>query len=266
MKKYEKDTMNYDESGHYYDASNDSAQNEFAKTIDKILGALMLIWFAVTVILMVILSKSSDKSNKWLIVILFFQLFIVMGVFGIVSDLIKKQRFQKGLLLSIIIGAGGCIVTLMIHNSEGEKREFLLKLIAVLFPLIFAGIGIGSIVNSLKAKYHTKDLCTMPINAKCVDVSTISTTVNGRTTYKYVPTYEYEYNGESYTSSAYKTPEERVTGSNYDILVNPDKPKEIYDPTSIDARTSSIVLTAIFLVLLPIAISAVAAYFLLIAA
>ena len=181
MKKNENDTMNYDESGHYYDASNDSAYNEFAKTIDKILGIIMLIWFAVSVILMVVLARRSDRSSGWLIVILFFQLFAVTGVFGIVSDLIKKQRFQKGLFLSIIIGAGGCIVTLMIHNSEGEKREFILKLIAVLFPLIFAGIGIGSIVSSMRAKYHTKNVCTEPINAKCVDVSTISTTVNGRT-------------------------------------------------------------------------------------
>ena len=263
MKKNENDTMNYDESGHYYDASNDSAYNEFAKTIDKILGIIMLIWFAVSVILMVVLARRSDRSSGWLIVILFFQLFAVTGVFGIVSDLIKKQRFQKGLFLSIIIGAGGCIVTLMIHNSEGEKREFILKLIAVLFPLIFAGIGIGSIVSSMRAKYHTKNVCTEPINAKCVDVSTISTTVNGRTRYKFISTYEYEYDGESYTSTAYKTPEERVTGCNYDILVNPHKPKEIYDPTSVDAGTAGIVLMSIFLVLLPIAISAAAAYFLL---
>ena len=130
MKKNEKDSMNYDENGNYYDASNDSAYNGLAKTFEKILGILLLIWFGVTVILMILLSQSSGKSNSWLIVILFFQLFAVFGIFGIVSELIKKQRFQAGLLLPLIIGAGGCIVTLLIHNSEGEKREFILKLLA----------------------------------------------------------------------------------------------------------------------------------------
>ena len=265
MKKNEKDSMNYDENGNYYDASNDSAYNGLAKTFEKILGILLLIWFGVTVILMIVLSQSSGKSNSWLIVILFFQLIAVFGIFGIVSELIKKQRFQAGLLLPLIIGAGGCIVTLLIHNSEGEKREFILKLLAVLFPLIFAVIGIGIIVDSLRAKYHTKKVCTEPITAKCVDVSTNSTTVNGRTTYKYVPTYEYEYDGVQYTSTAYKTPEDRIIGDNYEILVNPNKPKEIYDATSVDAGAASIVLTALFLIGLPAAISALAAYYLLIA-
>lgn len=263
MKKYENDRMNYDENGKYCDDSNDSADNGLAKTFDKIIGAMLLIWFVVTVILMIVLSQSSDKSNSWLILILFFQLFAVFGVFGIVSDLIKKHRFQKALLLPLVIGAGGCIITLLIQNSEGEKREFILKLLAVLFPLVFAAIGTGIVVSSLRAKYHTKNVCTEPVNAKCVDVATLSTTVNGRTTYKFVPTYEYEYEGESYTSTVYKTPEYRVVGNSYDILINPDKPKEAFDPYSVEAGTGSIVLTAIFLIALPAAISAVAAYFLL---
>ena len=73
----------------------------------------------------------------------------------------------------------------------------------------------------------------------------------------------YEYEGESYTSTVYKTPEYRVVGNSYDILINPDKPKEAFDPYSVEAGTGSIVLTAIFLIALPAAISAVAAYFLL---
>ena len=101
MKKNEKDSMNYDENGNYYDASNDSAYNGLAKTFEKILGILLLIWFGVTVILMIVLSQSSGKSKSWLIVILFFQLVAVFGIFGIVSELIKKQRFQAGLLLPL---------------------------------------------------------------------------------------------------------------------------------------------------------------------
>lgn len=133
-----------------------------------------------------------------------------------------------------------------------------------MFSSVSAAIGSYSLFDSLKAKYHTKNACTELITAKCVDISTISTTINGRTTYKYVHTYEYEYNDEEYVSTAFKTPEKHIVGDNYEILVNPYKPKEIYDPTSIEDSTAGIVLTGVFLVALPIAVSAVIAYFLLI--
>ena len=264
MKKHDKDTMNYDENGYYSSDSDNSGENGIGAVISKIMGVIMIIWFVVSAILMIIMANIEREDTAWIIVILFFQVFAVVGIFGIISDLITKSRVQKGLFLPLIIGAGGCIITYAIHSSEGEEKEHLLKVLAVLFPLLFAAIGIYSLGSSLKAKLHSKNACTELITAKCVDRAVYSTTINGQTTYKYAPTYEYEYNGVEYTSTAFKTPEDRIIGNDYDILVNPNKPKEIYDPTSVDASTGGMVLTSIFLIVLPLALSALAAYFLLI--
>ena len=137
-------------------------------------------------------------------------------------------------------------------------------MLAAAFPLLFAAIGVFSLYSSLKARLHTKKVCTELITAKCVDKAVFSTTINGRTTYKFAPTYEYEYGDKEYTSTAFKTPEDRIIGDDYEILVNPDKPKEIYDPTSVDAGVGGMVATAIFLIALPLTLSGLAAYFLLI--
>lgn len=262
MKKHDNDSMNYDENGYYSDESDKNSG--FADKLNKIFGIITIIWFSVSVILMIVLSHSEREDKTWLIVILFFQVFAVLGILSIISELVTKGRFQKGLLLLVATGVGGCTISYVIHSTEGEQRDKFLKILAVCFPLLFTAAGIYNIFSSLRTKYHTKNVCTEYVSAKCVDISTISTTINGKTTYKYVPTYEYEYDNENYTSSAYKTPEQRTVGDNYEILVNPDKPKEIYDPTSVDDSMVSIVLTALFLVLLPTAISFICVYFLFI--
>ena len=264
MKKYENDNMNYDENGYYSNDSENSGEKGVAAVFTKVMSVILLIWFFVSIILMIVIANSEREEKAWLIVVLFFQLFAVFGLFGLISDLITKGRIQKAMFVPLIIGAGGCIVSFVIHNSEGEQREKILKILEVCFPLIFTAAGIYKLFGSIRTKYHTKNICTELVTAKCVDISTISTTINGRTTYKYVPTYEYEYNDETYTSTAYKTPEHRIVGDNYEILVNPDKPKEIYDPASVDESTESMVLTALFFVILPTAISVIGACFLLI--
>ena len=156
MKKHDKDTMNYDENGYYSGESDNSGENGIGAVFSKVMGVILLIWFIVSMILMIVIANSEREEKAWLIMVLFFQIFAVFGFFGIISDLITKSRLQKSLFLPLIIGAGGCIVTLLIHYSEGERREFILKLLAVLFPLIFAAIGVFSLYSSLKARLHTK--------------------------------------------------------------------------------------------------------------
>lgn len=264
MKKHDKDTMNYDENGYYSGESDNSGENGIGAVFSKVMGVILLIWFIVSMILMIVIANSEREEKAWLIVVLFFQIFAVFGLFGIISDLITKSRLQKSLFLPLIIGAGGCFISFAIHNSQGDEREHLLKMLAAAFPLLFAAIGVFSLYSSLKARLHTKKVCTELITAKCVDKAVFSTTINGRTTYKFAPTYEYEYGDKEYTSTAFKTPEDRIIGDDYEILVNPDKPKEIYDPTSVDAGVGGMVATAIFLIALPLALSGLAAYFLLI--
>lgn len=136
MKKHENDTMNYDENGYYSSDSDNSGKNGAGAVISKIIGIIMLIWFFVTIILLIVMSRSDRDDKAWLMVIIFFQLFAVFGLFGIISDLICRRRIQKPLFLPLIVGAGGCIISYVIHNSEGDQREHILKILAVCFPLL----------------------------------------------------------------------------------------------------------------------------------
>ena len=254
MKKYENDGMNYDGNGNYYNPDNDENKSGMASVFEKILGFLLVGWFFATIALMYITAQK--EGREWLVVVLFFQLFAVIGIISLIAEAIGKNRLQKGAFVPIAIGAAGLIITFIIKNSDEAGKEKIFKLLIVGFILIIPVIAIIRIISALAERSRNGEACTMSVTAQCTDVYIIKITVNGRTTYKYIPTYEYEYEGGTYTRKAQKTLELREKGTAYDIFINPDKPTEVYDPDAVKRSIGSIIAEVIFAVILPAALAA----------
>ncbi|WP_294410454.1 hypothetical protein [uncultured Ruminococcus sp.] len=253
MKKYENDNMNYDENGNYYNADNDNSKSGLASVFEKILGFTAVGWFFMTIALMFITAQK--EGREWLVVVLFFQLFAAIGLISLIAEAIGKSRLQKGAFVPIAIGTAGIIITFAMKNSDEAGREKIFKLLLVGFLLLFPVIGTIHVISAFVERSRSGDKCTMAISAACTDVYIIRITVNGSTTYKYIPTYEYEYEGETYTRKAQKTLQRREKGLNYDIYVNPDDPKEIYDPDAVKRGIAGIIAEIVFAIMIPSALA-----------
>jgi hypothetical protein len=112
-------------------------------------------------------------------------------------------------------------------------------------------VGIYIIVSQLLSMKGNAERCTVAVTAVCTNVSVSSTNVNGRVTRYYNPTYEYTYETETYKANAVNVLTDRCVGMNYEIMIDPDDPKTIYDPDS--KRTYAFVVAfGLLFVLMPL--------------
>ena len=104
-------------------------------------------------------------------------------------------------------------------------------------PLIFAVVGVGMFfLSSFMAKQdaNARARCTDEVKATVVgyERSENSSTDSNKSSNAVTPVFEYEYNGQSYTSrtgsysSTYK--DKFAVGQAYTVFVDPDDPQEMY--------------------------------------
>ena len=226
-----------------------------------------LLWFLASVALMI---KFAMKHDLWLTLMVFFSLFLWFGLTGLISDKLNRRPLQKIVIPTIIIGICGVILMLILKNSSNAVRVLILKLAAVAFLIAVAAYGARFVFVLIRERVRSR-VCTESITAKCVNCSeslighrfkVARRTINAWSYYEYIPTYEYEYNGITYTSKAYKTREERSTGESYEILVNSKSPGSVHDPESQKPSIIAIAFVALFCVALPVLAAVGLGYFL----
>lgn len=250
MKKYEKSEMNYDETGHYpHETEEDRANSPVVKLIENILGIVFIVWFIGCIVLMISLSRKEGSGYK--IAIVLFQYFIGFGAVITISEWLKHKKFHVLPLIFIAVGIGGIAAVRAYQNGSAETRAAILKGGLSLFLLLFAGIGVYIIVSQIIGSRGNAERCTVSVTAKCISVSTSSKSVNGRTTYYYNPTYEYVCEGETYKSTVVNVAAERTVGMDYEIMIDPDSPKTVYDPDS-EKNTFFMIVFGILFILIPL--------------
>lgn len=247
MKKYDDDMMNYDENGYYMDELEEKDDTPHKTTlIEKILAIFLVVWFVLSVGYMFYLSRTSNNDYK--IPIVFFQLMMAFGIVITISEAIKHKKVFFLPILFIFIGIGGMIATSAYHNGSEADKSKIIKLLVILFMLSFVVVGIVIVVKMLMGMKGNAERCTVAVTAKCISVSTSSVTVNGRTTVYYNPTYEYSYECETYKCYVSDVIEERIEGMNYDVMIDPDDPKTVYDPASKKSYAFVIIFGSMFIV------------------
>jgi 4-amino-4-deoxy-L-arabinose transferase-like glycosyltransferase len=246
MKKSIDDRMNYDENGYYMDELEEKERkSKGASPVEKILGIFLVVWFILSVGYMVYLSQTSHNDYK--IPIVLFQLIMVFGIVITISTAIKNKKVLFLPILFIFIGLFGIIATSAYHNGSEADKSKIMKLVVILFLLSFVAVGIFIVVKMLMGMKGNAEKCTLAVTAKCISVSTSSVTVNGRTTVYYNPTYEYSYENETYNGYVSDVIEERIEGMNYDVMIDPDDPKTVYDPASKKSYAFVIIFGSMFI-------------------
>ena len=245
MKTFDDDKMNYDENGYYPDEKEQKDENK-PILFDKIVNKLLLPYMIVVAFF---IMKFSQNDEGYKIVILFAHLFILFGLLGTISEAIKRHKLCIPTLVCSVAGLAAVVAALAYHNGSADLKSMLLKIGIFLFFMIFIVIGTIVVVTELQGSKGNAKRCTVSVTAKCVNVNVSTVTTNGKTKDYYNPTYEYEYEGVSYKSKVSNVSESRHNDMNYDIFVDPDDPKTIYDPDSVKSYFMAITFGALFIVM-----------------
>ncbi|MCR5599810.1 MAG: hypothetical protein K6G33_03570 [Ruminococcus sp.] len=250
MKRHEDDMMNYDENGYYTD-EKPQTDNNSSSLIKKIIGILVVLYFFATIFYMFRLSQT--EGNDYKIIISFVQLFAVFGILGLISSAVKKHKLDIACLVMTVISISAILAIFAYRNGSDDIKKVLIKIGLCLFFMIFIVIGIVVIIADFRGSKGNAERCTIFVTATCVDVSTSTTRVNGRITKIYYnPTYEYTYEGETYKSYINNINEIREKNMNYDIMIDPDDPKVIYEPARVNSHFFAIIFGLMF-VAMPLA-------------
>ena len=234
--------MNYDENGFYPDEKPDSSNTEYTIT-EKILGIAALVMFIGTIIYIIIMAGQEGKG--WNAAYAFFALFIGVGLMGVLNDLVSdKTKNGVNSLVPIGIGIAGIIVIRLFQTGDDHSRLYIVKCIAYLFLLFFIFLGAVSTLRQALYQLSSKDNCVEPVTAKCINVTTYTTSRNNTvTSMRYRPRYEYTYDGVTYKRTGGKTSFGRIKGQEYEILVDPSKPSVFLDPEAEQRGTGNLVLS-----------------------
>lgn len=160
--------------------------------------------------------------------------FFIFGLFFLFSQKLSLNNIP--ILLFPVLGALMIIIpALMLYaeNSDTLDSEAIDRLAINCFMSIFILVGVGLIAFPPIIHKNKMKLFTVQIEAVCIHLDThISRSRKGGRTITYAPTWEYEHNGNMYTykESTYTNLSVPKMGAVYQLLMNPDKPEELYRP------------------------------------
>ena len=251
----------YGDNGHFFnDAQEARDRYRKKKFIDKI-NVFMFIYPILTLIVIFLAGNYCDEGNGgfWFF-LLFYQLMVVETVLAMLVEFLETRGFSSAFLIPLGMGIYGCFNTVYYHHHGSSGFAVIFLRSFILIPLIFALLGAMDVYRMIKAKYHSRFVCVELVRARCVDCTEYSSIINlfrfiGRVMIKYCATYRFNYNGKDYVAKSALIYDNRCIDGLYDFLVNPDHPREIYDPSTTDESVLSIIIKALRSVILPIAIA-----------
>ena len=116
------------------------------------------------------------------------------------------------------------------------------KVISILFLLVFGAAFLGAGIFLMREQKHLKEVCITEVQSTVIENK--KRTVKKKkhkTSIKYTPVFEYDYNGKTYTfkSDLSTNPPRYSVGEKVQIMINPDNPSEVYVPS--DSTTKKII-------------------------
>lgn len=200
-----------------------------------VMGYIFILWFVVSIIV----GAVGARTNPFITLMAFGQIPLVMGFivfFGIGKGTTKSPglgggMFFVGLVLVVIAGIN------MFGNAD--IKQLFTSMAPVLMMSVFniAGMSlicVGPYFSYMNRKHHTESVTGYVIR---LNHSVTSKERVGLVDI-YAPIYGYTYRGKKYIteSTVYSESDYPNEGSSRRIFINPDNPKEIYEPERSDVN------------------------------
>ena len=211
-------------------SSNNKTKNS---TANYILSIVFIIWFVASIGGMLYISK---QDNKWPLLTLFGQYFLVFGLVFLVNS-IKNKKILGPEIIVTLVGAICVYAGIALPKATPEERENFTRLVPFMFLGLFAIVGLIIIFNAIpKKKKPAITSCTTPVIASCIDIES-SDGINTSTPI-YCPIYEFYYNGTTYRvkGGSYSNYCNVQIGDRTGLLINPVNPYEYTIPDAISSQ------------------------------
>lgn len=214
---------------------NNANNNTKNSTSSCILSIVFMVWFVASIGGMLYISK---QDNKWPLLALLGQYFLVFGLVFLVNS-IKNKKILGPEIIVTLVGAICVYAGIVLPKATPEERESFTRLVPFMFLGLFTFVGLILIINAIpKRKKPATTNCTTPVIASCIDVESYESSdgINMNTPI-YCPIYEFYYNGATY----------RVKGGSYSnycnvqigdqccLEINPTNPYEYSIPDAVSA-------------------------------
>ena len=210
-----------------------------------IVSIVVLCWIFGSIGAMIYFAK---HENTPLAIGILGQFFFVLGILAIYAG-IKDKQFQP--ITLVFPAAGICMmVGAYIYATGGEdvgaKME---EMLPYMFLILFVLIGIGIVVLTTMKRMRRHKVCTTSVYGKCVEVHCKW----HRGGASYSPEYEVYFNGKTFTlcNELYTGMNRIEIGESREIFLNPNDPKEFYEPIQEKITNRIIYLIGICFTLFP---------------
>ncbi|MEE0059838.1 MAG: hypothetical protein UE295_03305 [Acutalibacteraceae bacterium] len=241
--KYYNDNMqeiesNYDRYINPVVETNTTYHNRKTAVTPKfsIFGCVFILWFIISMIV----GALGAHINPFITLMAFGQIPLVIGVvlfFGIGEGTSHSPAWGGGMfLVGLVLVA---IAGINMFGTDGMRLQFE-KIAPVLIVSVFniAGISLicsGPYFEYMNKKHHTEFVIgyVIGLNHK------ITSTQHSGLIDLYAPIYGYSYKGRKYIteSTVYSQSDYPSEGTSRKILINPNNPKEIYEPGRSDTNS-----------------------------
>lgn len=223
-------------------------------TKDWIVSIVFLVWFFASIAGLLLTAKAGLVG--WTLAI-FGHYFIVIGIIAVAGE-IKNGFHQPIVCVFPLVGFAVFACALVFQYGNDMQREQLVAQIPNVACGVFFIVGV-LLFSNLYAEKQRQKKCTHMLQGLCVDVKErVSNSSGRRATVVRCPVFEYVYNGKTYTrdNGFYTNMTAVQIGQYKDVYINPENPKQFYEPDSAKASGYTMAIIGVLFVI----VSTIAAY------
>jgi hypothetical protein len=218
---------------------------------DKIIGTVFLTWFIASMIILVCCSEFEHGPE--IMFITFGQYFLVFGILVISYN--KGSRIIPFISIMAVIGLimTSCGIYAIIGGETAIEN--LTKYAPLIVGLLFPYIGTMMLWSGLWERTYMRKHCTLPVDAKCIDIQSHLTETNGggKRRRVYMPIYQIRAprskNNDlvEIQNNHYTNVNKFEIGNYYTIYINPENPEEFIDANNKSTNGAMIFLGIVFI-------------------
>ena len=198
---------------------------------DTILGIVAAIWFIASIFGFAVLMESEDK---WLAPAVGGQVFLILGVVFIGSRMAEHTFGFSDLLLFIfpVLGIVGIVASFILRFGSEEFLDICRYYMIYAFLGVFTLAGIIMLVAWYRTTIWLKRLCTLRVEAECINVMEQYKYVDGRRIITFCPVFQFYYNGTIHEvcNNIFTNLTDFQEDQIYEIYINPNKTEQFYVP------------------------------------
>ncbi|MGN1457007.1 MAG: DUF3592 domain-containing protein [Acutalibacteraceae bacterium] len=249
-------TNNINQTNTYRNTYTNTKSNK-KHTVANIIIAILVVLLICSFIGMFVLANIGYGALTFA---MFGQIFFLFGIIGFISNLKSGKKSivsSLGVLIFSLVGlfmmAGGFLNGFAGGQTMMLSMSYFLggKLIAIVLCSVFVIVGAVLCISANVKRSKQRNNCNVSVMAEIIDVKVKTSRHDGHTTRHYAPVYRYYYGGREYIKdSDIYTSQRVITGSQTEILINPNDANDIYEPQRMSANAiTSTIIGSVFMIM-----------------